>query len=646
MASLRDEPSLLSGITMFTDRRIRTSTTALVFDLALTGFRIGLAWLTASMALTADALHSITDALVSFALLLSMIYRFKQEQTGCEVRIHRAKKAEAIAVVFVALMILAVPFEIYQQTQSMQSMQINNAWWGIAGIGVVMLVLLFIAKLKMLVGIETDSEALKADSQHTKVDLLTSAAVLLSLVGSLVGFNIDQYVALLIAVMIFYAGIELLNGGVRTFLGHGTDQQSIVSICYQGLVTYIPHIPLQMIASRVRAIFRKGWKPVTLAFVVGYMFSGITIVPHGYVGVQSRFGEIIDKNIDSGLLLAWPAPIDEVTLLAKGKLYSISIGSKNSFMRPSYGSKLWYSIKQSEMSRENADYLLTGDEKLMFFTADVQYRIREPSTELTQFSSVEKLLTSLANAVLVKSSTKQDFDRLQQQGFNDYADGLANSISQEVALFELPVDIVSVKVQQIEPPAYLVAKYRDALDAYQESHTLVNQANAWSLTEIPAARAEFYKVKSNATAEANQRIYSVEGETERFKHLAGVYRQSPLAYRFNQQVDIAEETLKHKPFTVIDPAFSSLDFRIWGTAGASNDHVSHRKTANTQGEQSDSLLAGFDPSITPTTANQSTTKPSNGSPYYQGLSERERQLDAEQRELLNKLRVFSTGRSS
>lgn len=170
---------------MFSDRRIRTSTTALIIDLVLTGFRVFLAWLTASVALTADALHSFTDVLVSFALLLSMIYRFKQEQSGCDNRIKRAIKVEAIAVILVSLMILAVPFEIYQQTQNMQFASIQNTWWGIAGIGVVMLTLLFISQLKMLVGIETDSEALKADSQHTKVDLMTSGAVLLSLVGAL-----------------------------------------------------------------------------------------------------------------------------------------------------------------------------------------------------------------------------------------------------------------------------------------------------------------------------------------------------------------------------------------------------------------------------------------------------------------------------
>ena len=69
---------------MLSDRRIRTSVTALILDLVLTGFRVLLAWLTASVALTADALHSVSDVLVSFALLLSMVYRFKQEKTGCE----------------------------------------------------------------------------------------------------------------------------------------------------------------------------------------------------------------------------------------------------------------------------------------------------------------------------------------------------------------------------------------------------------------------------------------------------------------------------------------------------------------------------------------------------------------------------------
>ncbi|MDG3086422.1 cation transporter [Vibrio hannami] len=635
---------------MFSDRRIRTSITALIIDLVLTGFRVLLAWLTASVALTADALHSFTDVLVSFALMLSMIYRFKQEQSDCDNRVKRAIKVEAIAVILVSLMILAVPFEIYQQTQDMRFTSIQNIWWGIAGIGVVMLTLLFISQLKMLVGIETGSEALKADSQHTKVDLMTSGAVLLSLVGSLVGINIDEYVALLIAAMIFITGIELLISGIRSLSGREDNEISLWNWCYRHLIAALPHIPVETMVNGGVRLFRKSWKPALSMLALVYLSSGITVVPQGFVGVHSRFGRIIGQDIEPGLVVAMPAPIEKVELLPSGRLYSISIGSKNSFMRPSYGSKLWYSVKQSQVSRENADYLLTGDEKLMFLTAELQYRVSEPSAELTKFNNVENLLTNLANAVLVKNSTKHDFDQLQQFGFSDYADDLAQAIQDEAALFDLPVEIVSVNVQQIEPPAYLVSKYRDALDAYQESRTMVNQANAWSLTEIPAARAEHFKVTSNAKAEASKRLHSVEGETERFKQLAKVYNSAPKAYRFNQQVDAAQRALSGKPFTLIDPAFSSHDFRIWGGMPTSAPGAPLVKSnSNTEkASESETLLAGFDETVpVKEKTSKSTTKPSSGSlPYYEGLSEKERKLDAEQRELLNKLRVFSTGRSS
>ncbi|USD65899.1 cation transporter [Vibrio sp. SCSIO 43136] len=628
---------------MFSDRRIRTSATALVIDLILTGFRIFLAWLTASVALTADALHSFTDMLVSFALLLSMIYRFRQEKSGCERRIQRAIKLEAIAVILVSLLILAVPFEIYQQTQSMQFTNIQNVWWGVAGIGVVMLVLLFIAKLKMLVGIETDSEALKADSQHTKVDLMTSAAVMLSLVGSLVGINIDEYVALLIAVMIMAAGAELLISGIRSLTGHDSSEVSLWDWCYRRLIVALPRIPLKAIIDGMFGVIGKVWKPtITVLFLV-YLSSGITTVPQGFVGVQSRFGKIIEQDIEPGLVLALPAPIEKVELVPSGRLYSLRIGGKNSFLRPAYGSKLWHSVKQSQLSREDADYLLTGDEKLMFLTADVQYRISEPSAELTRFSSIENLLSNLANAVLISSSTKQGFNQLQEYGFNRYAEALELSIAKEVQLFDLPVDIVSVNVQQIEPPAYLVAQYRDALDAFQESHTLVNQANAWSLTEIPKARAEHFQVKADAKAQASKRIYSVEGETGRFQQVGKIYKRSPEAYRFNQQVEIAENALSGKPFTVVDPAFSSLDFRIWGNNLAMPALTTVESGSSST--ESEALLSGFEQSI-PVTTSQNRTETTTASGYspYEGLSEGERSLDAEQRDLLNKLRVFSSGR--
>ncbi|UYM18665.1 cation transporter [Endozoicomonas euniceicola] len=627
---------------MFSDRRIRTSATALVIDLALTGFRIFLAWLTASVALSADALHSLSDVLVSLALLLSMAYRFREERSGDERRIQRAIKVEGMAVILVSLLILAVPYEIYDQTLTVQNEPITHAWWGIAGIGVVMVLLLFISRLKMLVGIEADSEALKADSLHTKVDLMTSGAVMLSLTGSLIGFNIDEYVALLIALMILITGAELLVTGVRTLSGHDAPDVSLLERCYQTLVRYLPdHIPVEAVARRCRQLASQLWKPVCAVATVVYLTSGITVVPQGFMGVHTRLGKMIDNHIQPGLVWSLPQPFEQVTLLPEGQLYSIAIGSKNSFLRPSYGAKLWYSIKQSQLSREDADYLLTGDEKLMFFTADLQYRLTDPSAELNRFTHIEELLVNLANAVLTRSSAKVSFAQLQQEGFSDYAATLAEQITAEVEPFQLPVEVVSVNVQQIEPPAYLVSQYRDALDAYQESHTLVNQAEGWRLTEIPKARAQHFLVKSEARAQASQRIHSAEGESRHFKALARVYHKAPEAYRFNQQVDIARSALTGKPFTVIDPAFSSQDFRIWG-----NPYGSPMFQPLQTLPESPSSEPQPDEEVPALSLPDLTQQPviNNGYPdYLNEMSEGERNLSAGERELLENFRIFRSG---
>jgi len=216
---------------MINDRRIRTSLVAIGADIVLTAIKVVLALFTGSAALLADAYHSATDFIISLILLCGIIIRERQEKKQSETGIKLARRIESILAIAVALIILCVPVEIVQQIQGNKSEQIENVWYGILGMLVVIAIVFFMARLKTHVGKETDSIALEADGYHSMVDLFSSFAVFLSLIGFMIGLYLDNIVALLIAVMIAVSGLELLVSGFRSLIkGSEFDQLSFVDV--------------------------------------------------------------------------------------------------------------------------------------------------------------------------------------------------------------------------------------------------------------------------------------------------------------------------------------------------------------------------------------------------------------------------------
>jgi membrane protease subunit HflK len=76
----------------------------------------------------------------------------------------------------------------------------------------------FIARLKIKVGQEEHSTSLLADGYHSRMDMYSSVGVMIGLVGTMVGLNLDVQAAALISLLIAATGLEVIYGGIRALL--------------------------------------------------------------------------------------------------------------------------------------------------------------------------------------------------------------------------------------------------------------------------------------------------------------------------------------------------------------------------------------------------------------------------------------------
>ncbi|WP_026972704.1 protease modulator HflK family protein [Aliagarivorans marinus] len=549
---------------MHIDRRIRTSIIAIFADLGLTLLRIGLAVLTGSAALMADAYHSGSDLLVSVVFFGCVLLRVWQERKGCDKALRRAKRIESLAVIAVACAILLLPYQVIMEADRLSANAIDNLWLGVLGVSAIILAIYFMARLKTHVGKQTDSLALEADGYHSMVDLFTSIAVLLSLLGMMIGIDLDEFVAVLIALLIGFSGFELLISGIRSLVkGEEFDKLSLGEWALDALRKVALGRMCHRLFCNTFGWFKAHVGKLSALALLAYFASGLTVIPYGDQGIEQQLGRTVRSGIEPGLHYHLPWPWGQMIRVSHQEVRSLTVGSERSSYTRSNGDGLWFEIFGSRAHRDNTNYLQTGDENLIFLELALQYRLLNASDIYHRYDNVDELVQRIAEGALWQQTAQVSYEQLLEQSHSAFSEAIAAAIHSELDDLGIENQIVGVQLQKIQPPASLVEVYRDVLNAHQESQDSVNQAIASRLNTLPMARAGIIAEQAQVESRAVERTLRAEGDALRFSQLAEVYQQNPQAFQFELQLRSAELALSQRQLTLVDPRIDQHDFRVW-----------------------------------------------------------------------------------
>lgn len=549
---------------MFADRRIRTSLFAIGADLFLTLVKAGLAIATGSAALLADAYHSGTDLVISLVLLGSLVIRYRQEQKGSEAVSNRARQLESWLAIGVSLLILYVPVEILLEVQASERRDVHYLGAGIAGVLVILAVVYFMARLKTHVGRETDSLALEADGYHSKIDLFTTLAVLVSFIGLMVGVYLDELVALVIALLIAVAGVELLVSGIASLRqGRTLDPVSLLEPLLERLA------PGRWVKNRVVTVARLSRRfawVIPVGLLVVWLGTAIHQVPLGHLGVKTHLGAPVATPLEPGLHTSWPWPFGQVIRVPNGELRAVRVGSRTS------EKGLWRDLNAVQARDDDTQYLVTRDESLIDLELAIQYRLRDPSGLRLRVADIDAMVHRHAQAALWHTTAQYRFDDLLLNSHAAFTTQVADTLRKTLGTLGLELEIVDSQLLSLQPPAMVVGAYRDLLNAEQEKQQYQNRAEGQRTHDLLMARAERVRAHAQTLAEADERLYRAEGEIERFLALAEVYRTNRSALQFEQHLEAFSTTLSKQPLWLLDPNLPPDDIRLWGPAGLLKTH--------------------------------------------------------------------------
>ena len=206
---------------------------AFLLNLFLAIMKALLAFFSGSLAITASAIDSGTDAVASLVIYGGVKLSSKKTRTFPM----GLYKLENVASVLIALFIFIAGYEIIREILSpVESFPRISLSYIILLLAGTIATLLF-GQYAISVGRRTGSPTLIAEGRHRQVDVLSSIVVLVSVTLSYFGLNlnilgvtIDQISAALILIFIARAGWELLSDGMRVLLDASIDISTLDSI--------------------------------------------------------------------------------------------------------------------------------------------------------------------------------------------------------------------------------------------------------------------------------------------------------------------------------------------------------------------------------------------------------------------------------
>ncbi|MCX8164808.1 MAG: cation diffusion facilitator family transporter [Aquificaceae bacterium] len=192
---------------------------------ALFKFLAGL--LTGSLSMMGEAVHSLSD---SFASVVAF-FTIKLSDKKTKKFPYGLYRLENLGAILIAFFLLMTSYEIFRRALGKEVI-VKEEYLGL-GIGVVVFSLvssLVLSFLERRAGKKLNSPTLVADSYHTLTDAFGSSLVLLSLLSVYLGYQLDRYFALGVALLISYTAVKILWKEVSVLLDVSVDERTLEKI--------------------------------------------------------------------------------------------------------------------------------------------------------------------------------------------------------------------------------------------------------------------------------------------------------------------------------------------------------------------------------------------------------------------------------
>ncbi len=195
---------------------------SVVINTALFGFKLWVGLSAGSVAMVADAWHTLSDTLTSLVLIAGFWIASRPKDREHPFGHGRAELIGALVIgTMLGLVGLNFLKESYLQLRDHQAVR-----FGLTAMIIFLLSVLVkesLARFSIWAGKVTGARSLIADGWHHRSDALASALILVGALFARSFWWVDGALGVLVSLLILYAAVDIIRGAADTLLGEGPD---------------------------------------------------------------------------------------------------------------------------------------------------------------------------------------------------------------------------------------------------------------------------------------------------------------------------------------------------------------------------------------------------------------------------------------
>ena len=306
---------------------------------------------------------------------------------------------------------------------------------------------------------------------------------------------------------------------------------------------------------------------VGLIALIGWLIASIYIVNEGERGVVLRFGRYLETTLPGPHLRLFPIDRVEIVNVEQRRFREIGYRSGGDSGR-----------QPAIRSVPKEALMLTQDENIVDVRLAVQYQIKDPRAYLFHVLDPESVLVQVVESAARETIGKSTMDfvltegrsdivadikTLSQQILDSYgpdqpagvppaADKTAAPVGADEGRSGAGLQIVTVVLQDAQPPEEVQDAFADAIKAREDEQRLKNEAEAYANEIIPKARGQAARRLQEASAYKEQVVAQAQGEASRFEQLLSAYQKAPEVTRERLYLETLESVLSQTSKVLVD----------------------------------------------------------------------------------------------
>ena len=284
---------------------------------------------------------------------------------------------------------------------------------------------------------------------------------------------------------------------------------------------------------------------VIVAAFVAYNFFTFRVNPDE-LGVVLRFGEI-NRKAEPGLNIRLPYPIERVYTPSVTRVNRVTIGqAADDRLGATAG---------ADIAAESL--MLTGDENIVDIDFSVFWVINFTEPEGTEhylfnIENPEGTVKAVAESAMREVVGRSNIQPLLTQARQITETAVQELMQETLNEYRAGILINQVQLLKVDPPADVIASFRDVQAARADQERAQNEAQTYANRVVPEARGQASQIVEASNAYRDRTVAEAQGQGDRFVKIYEAYRLAPEVSRKRIYLETMESILGGMDKIIVD----------------------------------------------------------------------------------------------